>query len=369
MKSHSFFSDSLASVFPTWMSILTSCGVFFVLNGCTPSQTPNSTESKEATTTTSTQKVKSTPSGTLTLYSGRKMSLIEPLIKMFEKKEGVQVQVRSGKSTNLAQLLINEGKTSEVDVFWSQDPEAMALLEEASLLAPLPKLTANVYPAFSNLSPNWIATSGRLRVLAYHEKRGGKEIPDSIFDLVKPQFKGRVGWAPTNASFQTFVTAARQLHGDEKVIDWLKKMMANGAKIYPKNTPIIAALDSGDIDFGLPNHYYLLQAQKQGRAQAVKQTAFKAGDVGNLMSVAAIGQLKLAKNPALAQKWIEFLLSEDAQRFFADKTMEYPLLPNLPLHPSLQSAKDLEKSRPNVDLKTLKDRKGTLKVLQDVGLL
>ena len=369
MTSHSLSSSSCLPRWSMWTSLLASCSLLFVLSGCTPSGS-SSTDQKENKKAEATPKAASdSVSKTLTLYSGRKMSLIEPLIKMFEKKEGVKVQVRSGKSTNLAQLIINEGKTSEVDVFWSQDPEAMALLEDAQLLAPLPALKANVYPAFSGLSPNWTATSGRLRVLAYSEKRGGKDLPESIFDLVKPQYKGRVGWAPTNASFQTFVTAARQLHGDEKVVKWLKDMMANEAKIYPKNTPIIAALDAGEIDFGLPNHYYLLQAQKQGRAKEVKQTPFKDGDVGNLMSVAAIGQLKSAKNAQFAQKWIAFLLSEDAQRFFAEKTMEYPLLPNIPLHPSLQKADALKKSRPNVDLKTLKDRKGTLKVLQDVGLL
>ena len=304
----------------------------------------------------------------LTLYSGRSMSLIEPLIKKFEAQHGVRVQVRADSSTTLANLILEEGASSPADVFWSQDPEAMALLESRGALKKLPEGLGDEFSeSFKGLSERWIPTSGRLRVLAYHQKRGA-ERPESILDLVKPEYKGRVGWAPTNASFQTFVTALRLKHGPEVTEKWLKGMMANEAKIYPKNTPIITALDSGEIDFGLPNHYYLLQAQKQGRAKEVSQRPFKDGDIGNLMSVAAAAQLERSTHP-LGATLIQFLASKVAQTYFAQEIKEYPVLKSIQADPSLASPEALSAQRPSIELKSLKDRMGTLEVLRAVGLL
>ena len=70
----------------------------------------------------------------------------------------------------------------------------------------------------------WVATSGRARVLAYSPERVKMaELPESVFELTQPMWKGRVGWAPTNASFQAFVTALRVQVGEEKTEEWLQQ--------------------------------------------------------------------------------------------------------------------------------------------------
>jgi iron(III) transport system substrate-binding protein len=354
-----------------------------MLCGCTPNESDQtSTDSTQTTQVTSTtdqvdksiqNKSSKNESAqkidhTLILYSGRKLSLIRPLLKIFENEYKIQVKTRQDSSTTLANLLIQEGEQSTADVFWSQDPEAMAMVEEKNLLAKNKEASEKDFnPAFAQLSSHWLASSGRLRVLAYHTERA-KNLPKSIFDLVKPRYKGRVGWAPSNASFQTFVTAMRLQHGENKAKAWLQGMMKNEAKKYPKNTPIITALDAGEIDYGLPNHYYLLQAQSQGRAKKLAQTAFKDGDVGNLMSVAAIAVLKASKNPN-AHIFVDFIVSQNAQTYFAQKIKEYPIHKDVKADETLAKPNELKRTRAQIDLKQLKDRKGSIKLLREVGLL
>jgi iron(III) transport system substrate-binding protein len=308
---------------------------------------------------------------TLTIYSGRSKSLVEPIIKQFEKETGIQVKVNYGGTTQLAAALLTEGDKSPAALFWAQDAGALGAVSKKAMFAKLPESILTLIPTiFRDAEGLWVATSGRARVLAYSPERVKmEELPQSIFDLTQPMWKDRVGWAPTNASFQAFVTAMRVQVGEERTEEWLRGMKANGAKKYAKNTPIIEALAAGEIDLGLPNHYYLLRFKKQDADYPVAQTFFKASDPGNLVNVAGIGLLKSAENKDIALKFVEFLLSAQSQQYFTSDVFEYPVIEDIIPNPNLSPLSELLQAAPTLDLNKIDDLDGTVKLLQHAEIL
>ncbi len=308
---------------------------------------------------------------TLTLYSGRSKSLVDPIIQQFEKETGIEVKVSYANTTQLAAKLRTEGKKSPASLFWAQDAGALGAVSKEGLFTKLPEsILAKVPKTFRHADGLWVATSGRARVLAYSPERVKMEqLPESVFDLTQPMWKDKVGWAPLNASFQAFVTAMRAQVGEERTEKWLRDMRANGTKAYPKNTPIIEALDAGEIDLGLPNHYYLFRFKKGNSNFPVEQTFFKANDPGNLVNVAGIGLLKSSDNQETALKFIEYLLSAKAQQYFVSEVFEYPVTESVIPNANLLPLEKLLKLVPTFDLNEMDDIKGTLKLLRRVGIM
>lgn len=308
----------------------------------------------------------------LVVYSGRSKGLVQPLVEQFEKETGIKVQVRYGETAELAVALAEEGVKSPADVFWSQDAGALGAIDKMDLLAPLSSAVfagVTLPERFRNASGTWVATSGRVRVIAYSPERVPEDqIPTSVFDLTDPRWKGKVGWAPTNASFQSFVTAMRVLKGEEATEAWLQGMKANEPKSYPKNTPILAAIAAGEIDLGLPNHYYLLRFKTADGSFAAEQTFFADGDVGNLLNIAGAGVLKSSKN-SNADKFIAFLLSPRAQQYFASEVLEYPVTEGIITSSRLVSMERLLQAAPQVNLGDLDDLEGTLAMMRRLGIL
>jgi len=307
----------------------------------------------------------------ITLYSGRSKSLVDPIIEKFTKDTGIVVEVKYGSTPQLALAIKQEGRRSPADVFWAQDAGGLESLSSDKLFAELPKsMYAHVAANFQTADHTWVATSGRARVLAYSPNRVKEsELPKSIFELTDAKWKGRIGWAPSNASFQAFVTAMRSQYGEEKTIAWLKGIAANEPKVYPKNTPIISALAAGEIDLGLPNHYYLLGMKKEKPDLPVAQTFFKDGDIGNLVFVSGAAVLASSKKQELAQKFIAYLLKESSQEFFTAEVNEYPVTDNVKPASNLMNLQTLHKAAPAVKLEQLRDVAGTVKLLKELGLL
>ncbi len=308
---------------------------------------------------------------TITLYSGRSKSLVDPIIQQFEKETGIEVKVSYANTTQLAAKLLTEGKKSPAALFWAQDAGALGAASKKGLFTELPESVLTKVPkTFRHADGLWVATSGRARVLAYSSERVEmKELPESVFDLTQPKWREKVGWAPLNASFQAFVTAMRAQVGEERTEKWLRDMKANGAKAYPKNTPIIEALAAGEIDLGLPNHYYLFRFKKRDSKYPVEQTFFKANDPGNLVNVAGIGLLKSSENKETALKFIEFLLSAKAQQYFVSEVFEYPVTEGVIPNANLLPLEKLLKLVPTFNLNEMDDLEGTIKLLRRVGIM
>lgn len=318
-----------------------------------------------STTTLAAQK------GSLVLYSGRSETLVKPIINQFQKETGIKITVRYGNTAQIALAIQEEGDKSPADLFWAQDAGTLGAMTKLGVFATLPDpILRSVPEKFRSRDDTWVATSGRARVLAYAPDRVKKaELPKTIFDLTDPKWKGRIGWAPTNGSFQAFVTAMRLKHGEEKTKDWLTKVKANGALAYPKNTPIIQALAAGEIDIGLPNHYYLLRFKAADSKYPVAQTFFAEKDVANLVLVAGIGQLKTSRHRLEALEFIEYLLSPRAQQYFTSQVFEYPITDMVIPNERLVSLDELVSRVPDINLQDLGDLEGTLRLLTEVGLI
>lgn len=306
----------------------------------------------------------------LVIYSGRSEELIEPLITKFREKVQFEVKVRYGKSAELAALIMEEGKRSPADVFFAQDAGALGALTKSNQLHVLPtRVTDRVDQRFRSRNRYWIGVSGRARVVVYNTKRLiESDLPESIYGFLDEKWQNRLGWAPTNGSFQAFVTAMRLIEGDQKTREWLVGIQANKPKIYPKNSPIVAAVGEGEIDVGFVNHYYLFRFLKDfGPDFSAKNYYLRDGRSGALINIAGVGILNSSKNPERAEEFIDFLLTPDAQNYFAKTTFEYPLIENVDLHPGLPSLDKIK--TPDLDLSDLDDLNGTLRMLQELDIL
>lgn len=307
----------------------------------------------------------------LILYSGRSKSLVEPLIQEFEQQSGIRVRVRYGDTSQLAVALLEEGSRSPADVFWAQDGGALGVLSNRNMFTTLPQSLIGKTPElFRSGDSTWVATSGRARVLAYAPGRvDAEQLPESIYELTDPRWSDRIGWAPQNASFQTFVSAMVELDGREKVKEWLTTIRANGAKSYRSNVPIIQALAAGEIDLGVTNHYYLIRFKQSDENFPVEQTFLNAGDPANFVNVAGAGILSTARNKEAALSFIEFLLSPHGQKYFANEVFEYPVIDPVDPNPVLLPLSELLKIMPHVSLDRLDTLDETLRLLREVGLL
>jgi iron(III) transport system substrate-binding protein len=280
----------------------------------------------------------------LTVYSGRTENLIEPLLADFTEQTGIEVAVKYGNSADLAILISEEGDRSPADVFISQSPGAVGFLVEAGRLVPLAAdVLALVAPEYRNADGRWVGLSGRVRVLVYNtELVDPATLPDSVFDLTDAQYRGQVGVAPANGSFQDFVTAMREIAGDDATLEWLTGLEANEAKTYANNTAIVQAVGRGEIDYGLVNHYYNLRVLAEDPGAPSENHFFPDGDIGSLLIVSAAGVLDSSSHPDLASRFISFMLGESAQTFYSEETLEYPLAAGVPAMSSLPALDSLE---------------------------
>lgn len=307
----------------------------------------------------------------LTIYVGRGEALAGPIIERFEAATGIDVQARYGSTAELAGLIMEEGAASPADAFWAQDAGALGALEKEGRLAAVPaELVANIPSQNRHPGNLWVPVSARNRVIIYSTDRvDAASLPASIFDLTDKQYRGRVAWAPRNASFQSFVTAMRVTFGEDAARDWLEGMIANGAKSYSNNGAQLDAVAAGEVDFGLVNNYYLLRRLATEPNFPVAQTFFADGDIGNLANVTGIGVVATTEQAELVQQFIAFLLSDEAQEFFTNDNQEYPITTTVAPHAALAPLGDPVAASPLVDLSSIDDLQGTLDLLTELGLL
>lgn len=306
----------------------------------------------------------------LVIYSGRQQALVGPLLERFEQQTGIATSVRYGNTAQLAAQLLEEGESTPADVYFSQDGGALGALDRADRLDPLPQGVLDAVPAHYRADDGtWVGTSGRARVIVYDPKQvAEQDVPDSVFELTDPRWRGKVGIAPSNASFEAFVTAIRVLRGDAAARDWLAGMRANDVQTFDNNVLILNAAEDGVVQLGLINHYYWYeQVAEEGAAAVPARLKFlPGGDPGALVNVAGAGILRGSDHADEARRFVEFLLSEPSQTYFAQQTKEYPLVAGVPAVADLPPLASLQS--PQIDLSDLDTLEQTLKMIEDAGL-
>ena len=308
---------------------------------------------------------------TVTLYSGRSEELVGPLIEQFETATGITVETRYGSTTEMAAQLLEEGDRTPAQVFLSQDAGALGAVSAAGLLTKLPaEVTGAVEPAYTSRDGSWVGLTGRARVIAYDGKElSADDVPDEVTALTDPIWKGRVGIAPTNASFQAFVTALRVREGEQAAERWLTGLKANGVLIFEGNSAILEAVNTGALDLGLINHYYWFEAAAEQGAEAMRaKIAYgKPGSTSALVNVTGAGVIAGNEDQPAANELVAWLVGPQAQTYFVEQTYEYSLVPGAAGPEGAPAFAEL--NGPDLDLADLASLDQTVALLQKVQLV
>jgi iron(III) transport system substrate-binding protein len=309
-------------------------------------------------------------SGTLTVYSGREEELIGALLESFEQDSGVDLEVRYGDSSELAATILEEGANSPADVFWSQDAGSLGAVAEAELLAPIdPAILERVDPRFRSREGLWVGTSGRARVAAYNtDSLSDEELPASILGFTEPVWRGRIGFPPTNGSFQAFVAAMILTQGEDATRTFLEGLVANDPQLYEDNSSTLRAVAVGEVEVGFVNHYYVYEVSAEEGDIPVANHFFARGDSGALVNAAGAGILATSANPSAAASLLDYLTGDRGQTYFAEETFEYPVAPGVEPTADLIPLSQIES--PDVDLSDLGAAlEPALRLLAEVGLV
>lgn len=307
---------------------------------------------------------------TLTLYSGRNEEMIGDIISRYEEESGVDVVVNYGGSAEMAATILEEGDRARADVFLAQDASTLGFLEQQGVLAELPgELTERVSSEYRSSNGRWVGITGRARVLAYNTAELTPDaLPANLQELTTEPWRGRVGWAPENASFQSFVATMIALEGEEATREWLTAMQANEPRAYPSNTPMVTAIGRGEIDVGLTNHYYLYRLRAEnGDDFPVENHYFRSGDAASFVNVTGAAVLETSENAEAAHAFIEWMLTAENQATIVAETYEFPLVEGAESPIGLPAANSL--NNPTLDLGDIDDLATTVQALRQTGAL
>ncbi len=329
----------------------------------------------------------------LVIYSGRSKPLVDSLVALYKEQVDVPVKVKYGTDAQLTAALQEEGDESPADVFWANTTGALGNAVNNDLLAELPDSITGSAARFVPSNQRWTPVTTRFRVLAYNRDAvNPADLPETVTALPQSRdLSGRVGWTPTYSSFQDFITALRVTEGTEAARAWLRDMKNLDPKSYTSNTPMVRALAAGEIDVALTNHYYVLrlkhggaegeyegdedgeeheeeEEEMQGSAP-VETYHFAEGDLGNLALVTGAGVLKTSDKSKEARQFLQFLLSEKAQSFAANRVNEYPVVSGAEVPEYMMPVDRALALSPEFEPQRLQEMDPTLDLLRDVGLL
>lgn len=304
----------------------------------------------------------------LVIYSGRNKSLIDPILKRFETTTGQATEVRYGDTAELAATLLEEGTATPCDVFIAQDAAALGALARAGLLRSLDEaLLQRIPESFRSPDGHWLGLSGRARVVVYNtELVSEDDLPKTLEEVADPKYSGKFGLAPANASFQAHMAVYAATHGQEALTEMLTSITANQPERYPKNSAIVEAVIRGEVEWGLVNHYYLWRALKENPEAPARNFAMPTGDgVANFLNLAGAGVLSEHTGAATL---LDFLLTEEAQSYFAQETFEYPLLPSV--QPAVELLPLGDSVASQIDFPSVSEAlPATLEAISSTGLL
>ncbi len=306
--------------------------------------------------------------GMVFIYAAREEQLVGPVVERFHEETGIAVAVKYGGTAQMTATLLEEGGASTADVFWTRDPGGLGALSDRLKTLP-PDILERVPASAQSEDGLWVGITARVRTLVYYPGRVAPgELPRSLRDLADARWKGRVGWSPTSGPTQTMITFMRADWGEEETRRWLEDMEENGAVKFDGHTSVVAAVNRGEVDAGLVNHYYAHRfRQEQGESVAVENHHLPEQGPGNLAMISGAGVLQSARNEGNAHAFLRYLLSAQAQAYFAHQTFEYPMVESIPVHEALTPLGEI--NTPEADMDDLSDLEGTLSLLREVGVV
>ncbi len=308
----------------------------------------------------------------LTLYSGQHPQAVALVTGLFTKETGIPVRVHSGDGPEIANQIVAEGTRSPADVFFTENSPELVLLAEKGLLAPVdPATLAKIPSRFSAADGLWVGVLARENVLAYNPSLIQESaLPASLLDLAEPQWKGKIGIAPTDSDFLPLVDAVAALKGEAATLAWLKGLKRNAA-LYQDDEGVVAAVNRGAVATGIINSYYWARLGVAVGPEKMKSRLyhFPPGDAGGLVNISGAAVLKSARHPEEAQRFLAFLVSRPAQEMLAkgEVDFEYPLAEGVAANPVLKPFSELHP--PEISVASLGDDRLAAKLLREAGLI
>ncbi|KHS69702.1 iron ABC transporter substrate-binding protein [Pectobacterium brasiliense] len=306
----------------------------------------------------------------IVIYNAQHENLVKSWVDGFTKETGIKVTLRNGSDTELGNQLVQEGKSSPADVFLTENSPSMVLVDNANLFAPLDNATLAQVP--SDYRPShgrWIGIAARSTVFVYNPaKFTDAQLPKSLADLAKPEWKGRWAASPSGADFQAIVSAYLELKGEQATQAWLKGMKENFTA-YKGNSTVMKAVNAGQIDSGVIYHYYRFvdQAKTGENSNNTKLYYFKHKDPGAFVSISGGGVLASSKHAKDAQAFIKWITGKSGQEVLrTNDAFEYAVGVNAASNDKLVPLKDLD--APKVDAAKLNSKK-VVDLMTQAGLL
>lgn len=306
----------------------------------------------------------------IVIYNAQHENLVKSWVDGFTKETGIKVTLRNGSDTELGNQLVQEGTSSPADVFLTENSPSMVLVDNADLFAPLDNATLAQVP--SDYRPShgrWIGIAARSTVFVYNPtKFTDAQLPQSLADLAKPEWKGRWAASPSGADFQAIVSAYLELKGEKATQAWLKGMKENFTA-YKGNSTVMKAVNAGQIDSGVIYHYYRFvdQAKTGENSNNTKLYYFKHKDPGAFVSISGGGVLASSKHAKDAQAFIKWITGKSGQEVLrTNNAFEYAVGVNAASNDKLVPLKDLD--APKVDAAKLNSKK-VVDLMTQAGLL
>ena len=307
----------------------------------------------------------------LVIYSGRSEVLIQPVIEAFKAKyPNVEVLLKAGSNSELANALIEEKSNPQADVFITTELFTVQSLAQEGVFASYSPLGSDQFsPEFLGAENAWIGLTRRARVIMYNKDLVSEdELPTSIFDLTDPKWRGQIAAAgSTNGSMQAQIAAMRQLLGEEETEAWLNGLLANEVTFFGGHTDVRKAVGAGEFKLGLVNHYYFHLQLAEGSNVGVIFPDQGEGQVGLFTNATAVAVVKGGKNLPAAQAFLDFLVSAEGQKLFAEQNYEYPLLLGVALREGVQPLDNFRLADVDV-VKASLDFDATFDLMEKVGL-
>ncbi|WP_233505433.1 extracellular solute-binding protein [Sporosarcina sp. BI001-red] len=310
-------------------------------------------------------------SATLTIYNGQHKDATLALIDAFTKKTGIKVDSREGSSNELAHQIVEEGDKSPADIIYTEESTPLIMLAQKSMLEKLDEKALQPIPeAYRDADGQWVGLLARSRVVAYNpDMVNEKDLPKSVLEFAKPEWKSKFAYVPTSGAFQMQISAMIKLDGKEKTKVWLEGLKKYG-KIYKKNTMALDAVEKGEVSAALINNYYWDREAKEKGPENMhsKLYFFGTNDLGDMLTVAGAGILKSSPNKKEAQQFMEFATSKEGQQILTDISAQYPLNKEAKAS-NLKPFSELTPPNGTLDLGEYSNGEAALELLEEVGLL
>lgn len=366
------YKQKLSIILLIVVTLVSACGAPAATQAPLPTTEPTA-ETAPATEVATEAPATAMPevSGELVIYSGRSEPLLQPVINAFKAKyPNVEVLLKAGSNSEVANALIEEQGNPQADVFITTELFTVQSLAQQGIFQAYLPAGADQLPAeFLGANNLWTGLTRRARVIIYNADLVSQdELPTSIFDLTDPKWKGQVAAAgSTNGSMQAQIAAMRQLLSEEETLAWLNGLITNEVTFFGGHTDVRKAVGAGEFKLGLVNHYYYHLQKAEGSNVGIIYPDQGDGQIGLLTNATAAAVVNGAPHVEAAQAFLDFLVSPEGQKLFAEQNYEYPLLPSVELHPDVQPLDGFRLADVDV-VKAAQEFDATFDLMESAGL-